>query len=118
MKKSVKAALWSGLAFPGAGHFYLRFYLRGFIFLASIVVGCAYIVQNLLDRGVIAKVTGLIEKASSGTIPLDLLTSADPLNLGPDPLGADIASWLIIIFWVGGIVDSYRLGVMQDRAMS
>jgi TM2 domain-containing membrane protein YozV len=115
MKKSVKAALWSGFAFPGAGHFYLKQYLRGVIFLAVTLLSIVLIVQDLIARGLVTQTNALVDKIMTGVISPDLNSAEGLLNLGPETWISTIAPWVIVICWVAGIVDSYRLGQQQDK---
>ena len=112
MKKSIKAALISGLVFPGLGHIYLKKYLFGAILLfvagASVytvsvtAIDTALSVANEIEAGEVSineDVIGhLIEQKSQG--------SAKITNLS---LVALTLSWVI------GIVDSYRVGRGKER---
>ena len=116
MKKSVKAALWSAFAFPGAGHIAVRSYMRGVALLGATVGSIYYLVNDILSRGLMDKVNDVANKMLSGEIPADPNALERSLDLGPDPIGVQIASWLILACWIAGIVDSYRIGAQQDRA--
>ena len=113
MKKSTKAVLLSGLVFPGAGHFSLDLFSRGLFFflpaLSSLIVliqfslGKAYAIADLIEQGKIPLDTAVITS----------LISAPPT--GPELLKIQIATWIIIVCWVAGMVDSFRLGRSADR---
>ena len=119
MKISVKAALWSAFAFPGAGHLMLRRYARGAALLGVTVAAIWYFLHAIMASGLIDKVNDLVYKMAAGEI------SSDPdvvdrmvarmLDAGPYQTGMDIASWLAFACWVAGIVDSYRIGLQQER---
>ena len=116
MKKSVKAVLWSAFVFPGAGHFVVRFYARGITLLGATIAALYYIVHVTLASGLVDKANDLVYKMLSGEVPADSATAERLLDVGPDPIGVQIASWLILACWIAGIVDSYRIGLQLDRA--
>ena len=114
MKRSTKAALLSGLIFPGIGHMYLKRYVHGVMlsvgsasavyFIVSVAVTTAFEVAKkiqsesggvALDMGAI---TDLVSQQSSG--------AEHPTN---------IAMIALVVFWVTGIVDSYRQGRAQEK---
>lgn len=113
MKKSIKAALLSGLVFPGTGYFSLNHPRRGLacfipsllsvIFLIHHALGKAYAIAGQIERGAIngdtATVTNLI---------LTPPTAQEMLQL-------NIATWVIILCWGISIVDSFRLGHHADQ---
>ncbi len=116
MKKSVKAALWSAFAFPGAGHLAVRSYGRGLALLGATVAAIYYLIRYIESSGLIDKVNDVVYKMLSGEVPADSATAERLLDLGPDPIGVQIASWLILACWIAGIVDSCWIGLQQDRA--
>ena len=112
MKRSIKAALISGLVFPGLGHIYLKKYLVGVVllFVAGVsvysvsvtAIDTALSVANEIEAGGVAinedAISRLIEQKPQG--------SAKITNLS---LVALTLSWVI------GIVDSYRVGRGKER---
>jgi len=113
-KRSEKAALWSALVFPGAGHMLLKMYARGALLLATTVVALGYIVHSLFARGLVDQVNDMVYKSLSGELTPDLGTTMKLIDIGPDPIGVELASWLIVACWLYGIFDSYRQGARQD----
>lgn len=116
MKKSVKAALISGLVFPGTGHFSLERYQRGLLFFVPAALGILYLIRYSLD-----KAYAIAEQIQLGQIPLDTevitnLISAQPS--GAEWLKLQIATWVLIICWVVSIIDSFRLGKIADQSDS
>ena len=114
MRKSIKAALFSGLIFPGVGHFSLKRYQRGMLFFVPALLSLLLLFRNALDQAY-----SIADQIQQGNVPLDPdvianLISAPP----PEPvmLMLKIATWMIVICWVGGIVDSYYLGNKIDMA--
>ncbi len=114
MKKSIKAVLLSGLVFPGVGHFSLNRYQRGMIFFVPALMSLLFIVYSEMS-----KAYSIAEKIESGQIPLDVATISDLITASPggtEMLLLNIASWVILACWIGGMIDSYRLGKIADQA--
>jgi hypothetical protein len=113
VRYSIKAALLSGLVFPGVGHLYLKRYLRGVLlaagaaavsyFLVSVAVNSAIDIAGKIQGGDVPlnveSISGLVSKASRG-----------------NEQSTDIATMILLALWAIGIVDSYREGRARDRA--
>lgn len=110
MKKSVKALLWSGLVVPGAGHFFLKRYATGMALLVPTIFSLAFLIYDVLQ-----KATAIAEKIVSGAVSADATTIA-ALVSGSATGSNEIAGYVILVCWVAGMVDSYRIGSMDDRA--
>ena len=113
MKKSVKAALLSALVFPGAGHIFLKKYIPGVLLMGASICGIYYITSKVVEQAM--QITGKI--LSDGT-QMDALAIAELVSRQPIAAEAyllNIASALIFICWVIGIVDAYRVGRVQDN---
>ena len=114
MKKSSKAALMSGLIFPGIGHFFLREYFRGSVLVVlslaalSVVVTSAYqhalLIVDQIVSGDVSMEAGAIAQAVS-----DSTTTADSLV-------ENAAVFVLVACWLAGILDSYRLGAVQEKS--
>jgi hypothetical protein len=114
MKKSLKAALFSGLIFPGAGHFALRRYLRGMIFFVPSIISLLFIVGNSIRKAL--AIVGQIER---GEIPLDpqvISSLVSASATGPDSAMLNTAQWIIIFCWIISMIDAYRLGKLADQS--
>ncbi len=105
MSKSTTAAILSALVLPGAGHLYLKKFVRG-IALITISLACAAVVVN-----------HAIQQASLILDEIDLETAAlDPgqvsalLTQAQGASGDGLAMLVLAGCWVVGIVDAYRLG--------
>jgi len=114
MKKSTKAALLSGLLLPGAGHIYLKKYIFGFVLAGVVLTGMYYLISKATETAF-----QIVEQMQNGSIPLDAATitelaSAQPV--GTEATLQNIATAAIIVCWIIGVIDSYRIGAMQDKA--
>jgi len=115
MKKSIKAALYSGLLFPGTGHFSLKRYLRGLIFFVPATTALLIIANNSIQKAL-----AIVDKIEQGAIPLDVQTISNLVSAAPT--GAELymlsaAQWIIAGCWIISIVDSYRLGKIADQSI-
>lgn len=110
MKKSLKAILLSALVFPGAGHFFLKKYLAGSILL------CLFLVPiYLIFSEVVTKTEAVIAQIQTGAIPLDVTAISDILTSTVNSQALSIETNVLIIIWVIGIIDSYRLGRSEPK---
>ena len=113
MKKSSKAALLSGLIFPGTGHFVLKQYLRGSVLMLVALVAFSVIVARIYQRALT-----IFERINSGDIPVDTGAIAEMVSnstSGADRSIENIAVVVLGVCWLIGIIDSYRLGVAQEK---
>jgi hypothetical protein len=110
MKKSVKALLWSGLAFPGVGHFYLKRHTRGLMIFIPALLGTV-----LYVRGVFQEVDYVMDKLESGSVALDPVAIAAMLDNVPHSQITDIAFWVFVVCWLAGMVDAYLLGEQIEK---
>lgn len=114
MKKSTKAALLSGLVFPGLGHLVSRSYYRaGALVLAAAVA--MYVVVSITVRQAMAVVdrilSGELDIASSNIAELAVAT-LDPA----ESQTASYAMWMFLLLWLVAIIDAWRLGNAMDKA--
>ena len=111
MKKSIKAALLSGLVFPGLGNLYLKRWLSG-ILLAGVAWYALYTIVKVVMRIAL----DLSARIESGAVPSDLdsvtLLVAEQLK-AVEQL-TNIASLTLIGCWLVGIASAYWLGHLQD----
>lgn len=104
MKASIRAALLSGLVFPGLGQFSLRRPKRALAFLAPALAAVLY-----LGGQVLAQANAIVAKIQDGSMDLDVQRIADMVAAAPP--GADetwmtVASAVCIICWAGSVLDA------------
>ena len=114
MKLSYKAALFSALLYPGSGHLLLKHYPMG-ILLAGTATGClgVLLARTLAIAGTIS------DRILSGEIPLDILriiSEIATLTAASGSTTATIATWLLVVSWLAGTADAFRLGRLRDQA--
>jgi hypothetical protein len=113
MRKPLKAALFSALLFPGSGHFFLKKHVRGTL-LAGVSIVCVY---ALLSTAV-EMAQEISVKIQSGEIPFDVTRITEEVSKQTASSGtqlADISTYLLAICWLVGIVDSFRVGRLQNK---
>ncbi len=114
MNRSLKAALFSALLFPGSGHFLLRKHVRGAL-LAGISIVCLY----LLVATAVEIAQQVSDEILSGQMPLDSARITEEVSrrtAETGSLGASLPTYLLLACWVAGIVDSWRVGRLQDKS--
>ena len=111
MKKSTKAALLSGLVFPGLGLLYLKRWVSG-----SLVAGVALYAVYTIASVVIRIALEVAQKIESGMVSTDIdtVTYTVAQELSGSEQATDLASLAIGICWVVGIVGSYWYGRVQE----
>lgn len=113
MRKSLKAALFSALVFPGGGHFVLGKRVRGAL-LVAVSIACLYV---LLSTAL--EIAGQIsDEILSGQIPLDAVRLTEEVSRRSAAGGSravTLSTYLLGACWLIGIVDSWRVGRSQDR---
>ena len=114
MPNALKAALLSGLAFPGLGQLVLKHYKRG-IALMLVVLAC---LMAIVIKGVQQSLAILEKIASEGGV-IDIKTvssAASQASTTSSSLIFNLGLLLIIICWMIGVVDAYRIGKKKDIA--
>lgn len=113
MKMANKAALFSLLGLPGAGHVILKRYLRACCFLVPVVACLTYLINAAMT------ISNLVsEKILNGSVGLDLesiMNAISAASKGAESNWANIASMVIFVCWVVGTVDAYFLGKQEDE---
>ncbi len=116
MKKSIKAVLLSAFVFPGVGHIYLKKYIPGVVLVGTSLVGSYYVISKTVERAF-----RIVEKIQSGGVQLDVTAITELVSkqsTGFEAQLINIATVVIILCWLIGIVDSYRVGCVQDKGGS
>lgn len=105
MKTSIKAALISAFVFPGAGHIFLKKYIAGTL-LAG--VSCAmlyFVISDTVERAL-----RITDKVQSGEVQPNLAAITELVSSQPEDQLLSVATYVLLAAWLGGIVDSYRVG--------
>ena len=113
MKKSTTAVLLSAFVFPGAGHIYLKKYIPGIALAGASLTGIYYLISTTVEIAY-----QIADKIQSGDVPPDIATITELVtkySTGSDAVMLNIVTIALLICWLIGIVDSYRVGCSRDK---
>lgn len=113
MKKSTKAALLSAFVFPGVGHIFLKKTIPGIFLVGASLVATYYLISKTIENAL-----QIFEKIQSGDVQLDVIAITELASKqlsGAESQLLDVATVAIIICWLIGIIDSYRVGRVRDK---
>ena len=114
MKKSSKAALLSGLIFPGLGHIFLKEYFRGSLLFILSLAALSVVVTSAYQHALL-----IADQIVSGDISMEAEAIAQAVSNSTnaaDSLVEDTAVIVLVACWMAGIMDSYRLGAVQEKS--
>ena len=113
MNNSLKGALLSGLVFPGLGQVILKHYQRGIALMVTVLVSLLVIIVKAVQQAFI-----ILEKIELEGGPIDMSTISDAAiqsSTTSDNFIFNVVAILIIICWIVGVVDAYRIGNKKDK---
>jgi TM2 domain-containing membrane protein YozV len=113
MHFAIKAALLSGLVFPGAGQIYLKRVIRGIGYIIGTLIPMIIIVADLTKVATMA----LDNLAGRGGV-IDMTTVSDAAtHAAADASGFWINMMLVLMVgcWLVSTVDAFLLGRQRDR---
>jgi hypothetical protein len=106
MKKPTKALLFSALVFPGAGHLLLKRYLTATSLAAVSLIALYIIVSLAVEQALTISEKIINDEIDASTINIVELATQ---SVNGDSVTAEYATFSLIICWVIGIMDTYRL---------
>ncbi len=112
MRKSLKGALLSGLVFPGYGQFALKHYMRGIALMLMCLTGLVLIGVKVRQQVVV-----VLEKIEYGDGAIDMseiLNAVSLVDTTSNNLIYRFASLLLLLCWIIGVIDAYRIGWKKD----
>jgi len=104
MKKSIKAALLSGLVFPGTGQVYLGQRRRGWAVIVSVILIFAYIVIHITVNAYRE-----IAAAAAKGAAIDITAIQKSIAASSD-FATTAGLVLLVLLWVAAILDAYIAG--------
>ena len=116
MKTALKAALLSGLVFPGLGHIYLKRYGRGIIIMICSLAGFGYIIST----ATIGALDMLQKMQTQGAVDTDAISRLAVSAAASTSLYYNAALVILACCWLFSVVDAYRIGKGRnspDRAI-
>ncbi len=107
MSKAIKAALLSGLVFPGTGQIFLQRYMRGIIIMGSAAAGLVITVAVVIHRAIailsqLDMPGGVIDIQTISKLAVQASSSNTGIYRG--------ALLLVVCCWMFSTIDAYRLG--------
>jgi len=110
VKDTGKVLILSALVCPGAGHVYLKRYIRAGVLIAIVSVALFFIVLHAVD---IAQVVA--DKIILGEMALDpwLIRQEIYNQRGEGGKTADLAMGVFAATWLVALIDSYRIASRQ-----
>lgn len=112
MKKSVKAALLSGLVFPGTGQVYLGQRRRGWSVIVAVILIFAGVVSHIT-----VKAYREIAAAAAQGAAIDITAIQKSVAASSD-FATTAGLVLLILLWLAAIIDAYIAGErLEDRGV-
>ena len=106
MDRSAKAALLSGLVFPGVGQLFLKRPLRALVFLAPALIAAVYFSSAVLEP-----VFAIANDITSGAMAFDPFLIQQRVEQSRIDSGAmNIAALVMILAWGASIIDAWMVG--------
>ncbi len=112
MNNSLKGAFLSGLIFPGLGQVVLKHYKRGAAIMLTVFVSLSVVVVKAVQHAL-----AILEKIEleGGTINMSTISNAaTQASTTSGNLTFNLVLLLVILCWVIGTVDAYRIGKKKD----
>lgn len=116
MQKALKAALLSGLVFPGLGYLALQRRARGLIVLTTATACVAYLVVIAMQQA-----SAVVDRLMAGDVPMDASSIEHMVattSTASGTLLSNLVSFGLLACWLFSIVDGYRIGRQQDAVTS
>jgi hypothetical protein len=113
MKKSTKSALLSAFVFPGLGHFLLKKRIQGAALAGTAIAALYFLIARTVEKAL-----QVFDKIASGEIQSDATSIAALVmeqTTGSETQLLRFATAALVIAWLIGIVDSYRVGRAQEK---
>ena len=112
MNNSLKGALLSGVVFPGLGQVILKQYKRGIALMLIASVNMLLIIVKAVQQAFI--ILNKIELEGGVINGSAISNAATQASTSSGSLIFNIALLLIILCWIIGVVDAYRIGKKKD----
>lgn len=105
MSRSTTAMLLSALVLPGAGQVYLKHMWRGMLLIVVSLV-CLWIIGESMWQ----QASTVLDQLQSGDAVPDAGHIAALVAQTPGKPASELAVWVLIGCWLGGLIDTYWLG--------
>ena len=112
MNNALKGAFLSGLIFPGLGQVVLKHYKRGAVIMLTVLVGMSLIVVKAAQHALAILVR--IESEGGAISMSTISNAATQASTTSGSLTFNLVLLLVILCWIIGVVDAYRIGKRKD----
>jgi hypothetical protein len=114
MNNAVKGALLSGLVLPGLGQIVLRQYRRGIVIMLAVFTSLAVIVVDTVQQAL--DILEQIELQGDAIDMTAISNAAARESVQSGGVTINIFMLLLIVCWIAGTIDAYRIGKRKDMA--
>ena len=111
MSRSAIAVALSALVLPGAGQIYLKHIGRG-LALAGVSLVCVWIIMARLVR-LTSDIWVQLESGTASPEAIEIANLFSQASGSTDSTLVWAATWILLICWVVGIADAYRLAQLE-----
>ncbi|QYF92874.1 hypothetical protein KY495_19500 [Massilia sp. PAMC28688] len=107
MQRSTKAALLSGLVFPGVGQLFLGRHARACVFLLPALAAAVYFSAGVLDP-----IFTIAREIRLGSMPFDPVAIELRLRENGQAVSPlmNVAALVMLAAWIGATVDAWMVG--------
>jgi len=112
MSKAIKAVMLSALVFPGSGHFYLKRFKGGAVLAGAALLALYVLVSKAVERALV-----ISDRIQRGEIAPDIAAISEYVSrqsAGNEAQSINLATAVLIIAWLIGIIQAYRIGRSMD----
>jgi len=112
MNNSLKGVFLSGFVFPGLGQIILKKYRRGIALMLAVIVSLLAIIVKATQQAMT-----ILEKTDLKDGNMDFNAVSDAANNAvntSDGLIINLGLIVILLCWIIGTVDAYRIGRKKD----
>ncbi len=102
----------SGLVFPGYGQFIIKHYIRGIVLMLTCLTGL--VVIGVKVRQQIFIVLEKIEYVDGAIDMSEIINAVNQAGTTSGDVIYRLASCLLLLCWIIGIIDAYRIGRRID----
>jgi hypothetical protein len=113
MNNAMKGLMLSGMVFPGLGQVVLKRYKRGIALMLAVLACLVMLTVEAIERALV-----ILEKIEATGEIIDLAQITDAATQAT----TSSANWilngiflLIVLIWIAGSVDAYRIGKQKDQ---
>ena len=107
----IKAALLSGLVFPGLGQIYLKQYLRGLVMMVLVLSGVVVIVA-IATAAALESLNAI--RIQGETIDMNTISNLAAAHSAQNSIYYKVILLLIACCWIFSIIDAYRTGKKKE----